>query len=698
MNTIKLAVFLLLLLLFLSISSFPQTNQEQNFFYAIESQGIICGYSEFSLTEQTTAGQIILVLDHKLLMQQSGLGTSFTTEFFTKIHLDPVTGHFFFQESRIEQGSLKLESKVSIEGQTAYIHSGQKGQIIKVELPPDVLLENPLYFPHLIHDFKGKSPHAKKYQTFDPRGEAVHEVTYTKLAEEKINLMKREYHAVILDRLNHVTGEKLRIWINSENALMLKIKRHIHSLFLADAAIKENLQHVNIDNRIIAKTGVNIGDYKAISFMKVKSTLEPVGNWITVESLNVPGQSFQGTVENNRIQGIFEIRHVKYGGQNAPVSTRDYSQNKALHKYLEPECEIESHDPVLREQAERITQDAKDSWDAVQHLSQWVDEEISYEVPGGVTARNTYDQRLGECAAHSRLLAAFCRAVGIPARVVWGCMYVPGREGGFGQHAWNEVYMGEAGWIPIDATAKENSFVDSSHIRLGELASQSTAFNPEKMEILDYKAGAEVMERSDGSEAGDTYSPYLGKYRGAKGSFKILFRNGGLAVDIPGKMIFKLNEPDGKGRWYFKIMPQAHIRFERNSSGQVASADLYSSKRLPKKPEPLEYEDNIPLKYRPYLGKYRIPMRQMDYTVVFRENNLAVHDPAEGIIPLTGPDSEGMWSDPSHRNHISFAKDDRGLVKAMIVHSIEKLDKIVPNITITAVYSLGNTISGCLRK
>jgi hypothetical protein len=510
MKAIKPAVFIMLLLLFLSISSFPRSAQEQKYFYAIESQGIICGYSEFILNKQITDGQIILVLDHKLLMQQSGMGTSFTTEFFTKIHLDPVTGHFFFAESRIEQGSMKLESKVVIEGQTAYIHSGQMGQIRKVELPPDVLIENPLYFPHLIRDFKGKSPHAKIYQTFDPRDEAVHEVTYTKMAEEKINLMKRKYHAVILDRLNHVTGAKLRIWINSENAFVLKIKRLTHSQFLADAAMKENLQYVNIDDRIIAKAGVNIGDYKAISFMKVKGTLDPVGNWITLKSLNVPGQSFQGTVKNNRIQGIFEIRHIKYGGQNAPIFPWDYSQNKSLHKYLEPEHGIESHDPVLREQAEKIIQGAKDSWDAVQRLSQWVDEEISYEIPGGVTARNTYDQRLGECGAHSRLLAAFCRTVGIPARVVWGCMYVPSQEGGFGQHGWNEVYMGEAGWIPIDATAKENSFVDSSHIRLGELTSQSMAFNPEKMEILDFKAGEEAMGRSDRSEVGDMYFPYLG--------------------------------------------------------------------------------------------------------------------------------------------------------------------------------------------
>jgi len=50
---------------------------------------------------------------------------------------------------------------------------------------------------------------------------------------------------------------------------------------------------------------------------------------------------------------------------------------------------------------------------------------------------------------------SLCRAVAIPARVVWGCIDVPSGEGSFRHHRWNEVYMGEARWIPLDTTLKE---------------------------------------------------------------------------------------------------------------------------------------------------------------------------------------------------------------------------------------------------
>ena len=41
--------------------------------------------------------------------------------------------------------------------------------------------------------------------------------------------------------------------------------------------------------------------------------------------------------------------------------------------------------------------------------------------------------RAGERSSHFILLATFCRAVAIPARVVWGCMYSPNFGGAFGQ-------------------------------------------------------------------------------------------------------------------------------------------------------------------------------------------------------------------------------------------------------------------------
>jgi hypothetical protein len=41
--------------------------------------------------------------------------------------------------------------------------------------------------------------------------------------------------------------------------------------------------------------------------MKVKATIESAGEWITAESLNFPGQKFEGTVNNNLVEGIFEL-------------------------------------------------------------------------------------------------------------------------------------------------------------------------------------------------------------------------------------------------------------------------------------------------------------------------------------------------------------------------------------------------------
>ncbi len=56
----------------------------------------------------------------------------------------------------------------------------------------------------------------------------------------------------------------------------------------------------------------------------------------------------------------------------------------------------------------------------------------------------------GDCTEHAVLLAAMCRARGIPARVAFGLVYYP-PEQGFLYHMWNEVWTGDR-WVPLDAT------------------------------------------------------------------------------------------------------------------------------------------------------------------------------------------------------------------------------------------------------
>jgi len=174
-----------------------------------------------------------------------------------------------------------------------------------------------------------------------------------------------------------------------------------------------------------------------------------------------------------------------YDPARGEVYTKTYTRlgKEELERYLKPENLIESNDPVLVDKAHEITAGSSDSWEAVKKLSKLVAENIEGAVPGGTSAINTYKTRQGECGSHSRLLAAFCRAVGIPSRLSVGCMYSSLYGGSFGQHAWTEVYMGDAGWIPVDATINEFDYIDSGHIRLGERAS----FHPKEIDILYYK-------------------------------------------------------------------------------------------------------------------------------------------------------------------------------------------------------------------
>lgn len=86
------------------------------------------------------------------------------------------------------------------------------------------------------------------------------------------------------------------------------------------------------------------------------------------------------------------------------------------------------------------------------------------------TPQDTFDTRLGVCIDYARLYAVMARSQGLQVRVVTGQGY-DGR-GGYGPHAWNEVFISERQvWIPLDPTwASSGDWFDSkdfeeTHIR-----------------------------------------------------------------------------------------------------------------------------------------------------------------------------------------------------------------------------------------
>jgi len=658
-------VFLLLAL----ASALSAQVEPGTYVFGIEYDGTVCGYAELTLSRVEQDGVSYDLLKHKVLMMRSALGSEFTTKIDLTYHIDPTTGQFTYHDSLIDSGEVEMGSKVVVEGRKATLSSTLDDKETVVELTEGVILENTFYFPHLARDFAVRGQKKATYDILEVREWEIQKTTCTKVGTETLKLAGRTFETVIIDRMSQATGIKVRVWVDVDTGIVVRTNLPNGMISrLADPSVKKKVQLVNIDSTILTKTNVTIADIHGITYMKVKAVMEPSGLRITAENLNVPGQRFVGSVKDNLIEGVFEIEHPRYDGTGAPAFPPSID-DESLKEFLEPEEFIESDDPVLLEKARKITEGSKDSWEAAVRLSQWVAENIAYEIPGGMTARKTYDMRKGECGAHSILLAGFCRALGIPARVVWGCMYIPNMGGAFGQHAWSEIWMGDAGWIPVDSTAYQADFVDSGHIRVGTLQSMTTAINTRSMEVVDHRIGS-GQGGGDDTAAAEKYFAYVGDYL-AEGNLTIpaLVRDGKLCVDIRGQVI-PMKDPDEKGRWICTLTSRLYFVFERNESGAVSKMIIHEIIQLNRKSDPEKIPEGVPADIVPLLGVYILPRAKAAFTVHWDDDRLAVDAPfEEGLVHFDPPDEEGWRLDEHGKHTISFEMGDDGKPIALLLNT-----------------------------
>ena len=661
---------------FLLASGLAKPTAAEEHCYGVEVNGVLCGYVDVRISTIEVGGRELVLMKQDIFTMLSALGMAFNSEMAFTYHVDPETGRFTYHDSYIHQGDTELDLKVLVEGNRVRITSSLMAEEEVVEIESGVVLHNTQYFPHLIHDFVEAGATEKTYRIFEVRAAEVQDVTYTKVGLEMIELVGREREALVLDELHRSTGVKARTWLDASSGHILKTQYPDGRVsYLADPAIKKRIELANLDETIATKTNVSIADVTAIIYLKVRAVIDPTGLWVTTEDLNVPGQRFVGTVEENHIEGVFEIRHPRYDGEGAPAYPTDRSAYESLEKYLDPQEAIESDDPVLMAKARELAEGSRNSWEAATRIAKWVAGNIDYAIPGGVMARKTYDLRAGECGAHSLLTAALCRGVGIPARVVWGCMYIPSFGGAFGQHAWNEIYMGKAGWIPLDSTANETDFCDSGHIRIGELPFGAITVNTREMEILDHELAHGVV----GTGArGVNYEEKLGKFSGPQGNVaEVLLQNGSLAIALPGGQTLAFADPDEEGRWVCKMAPRLHCVFEHDARGAVDAVVLHQLVQMRRRSDPEKIDESVPAELRPLLGGYYLAQARAEFMVIIHDGKLAIEDPlAKSIIHLQDPDEDGRRLDEFDKNTIWFESNEEGKVETMVLDSANRFTRI----------------------
>ncbi|WP_334075355.1 MULTISPECIES: transglutaminase domain-containing protein [Paenibacillus] len=148
--------------------------------------------------------------------------------------------------------------------------------------------------------------------------------------------------------------------------------------------------------------------------------------------------------------------------EKLPVFTR--SVEEELNGILQQRYEvIDANIPQdIELAAAEITKGAGNDEEKARLLYDWVGSRVTYDYEKvrdyednghwrEQTPQKTFDTKRGVCIDYSRLYAVMARSQGLDVKVVTGLGY-DGR-GGYGPHAWNEVYLKEQKkWIPLDAT------------------------------------------------------------------------------------------------------------------------------------------------------------------------------------------------------------------------------------------------------
>jgi hypothetical protein len=110
--------------------------------------------------------------------------------------------------------------------------------------------------------------------------------------------------------------------------------------------------------------------------------------------------------------------------------------------YLQDSPGIQTSSKQVRSLATELTEgQSQHPWDMAQTFAKWVPKNIRPQLGSYTSVTTALDSRRGDCEEMAGVFVALCRAMSIPARLIW----VP-------NHAWAEFYLvdhdGQGHWIP----------------------------------------------------------------------------------------------------------------------------------------------------------------------------------------------------------------------------------------------------------
>jgi len=140
-----------------------------------------------------------------------------------------------------------------------------------------------------------------------------------------------------------------------------------------------------------------------------------------------------------------------------------------IRAYLGAAAEFDPDSPALKKVAAEVK--GKDSVATVKNVLAWLQKNIKYKDETSNITKLDFkkvdeiiERGHAECRGYTMLFAALCRSAGVPARPVWGIVFLPK---GFASHNWDEVYIAGVGWVPVDPQKTETfGWLPIDHVRV----------------------------------------------------------------------------------------------------------------------------------------------------------------------------------------------------------------------------------------
>ncbi|MFN2298220.1 MAG: transglutaminase-like domain-containing protein [Anaerolineales bacterium] len=141
------------------------------------------------------------------------------------------------------------------------------------------------------------------------------------------------------------------------------------------------------------------------------------------------------------------LRFTVYGEQKGLY----HEENGGMDAWLSPSALVDSDDPILIEEAERLTAGGGTAVERARKIHEFVVGYLTFQPYGRhylTSASDTYRMGYGTCVNFARLFVALGRAANVPARTVWGVTF---NDGAYEHHhEWAEYMDDDGYWHPLD--------------------------------------------------------------------------------------------------------------------------------------------------------------------------------------------------------------------------------------------------------